>query len=220
MGTVRYAVRRLFATREDIVEVLSGPAVVATFATREEAEADRAARLSELRGLSSPFDFCQGCLSALTSLEPGILCDWLLDAGIDPPAADADGNRDWDGWWDRSEADWSPLQRERAWQAFDRVPLFDIIEQKPPRKLYVVMEVGWYWFDEPPFHSGPETQRPVEAFTSREKAEQRRAELEAARRAGYRWDDEFQWVGAGGEDQYGETEYAPFYQVVEIDGEV
>src|SRR5215204_1819363 len=96
MSTLHFACRRLFPTEEDTRSVLAGPAVVATFATRDEAEAECSRRERECRGRTSPFDLYQGCLGLLTSLSPALLRDWVQDAGIEPPAE----GEDWEAWWD------------------------------------------------------------------------------------------------------------------------
>ena len=68
---------------------------VAAFDSREQAEVDCAARERKARKSVNPFQLRQGCLALLTSLEPGVFCDWVLDQGINPPPAGKGGSRDW-----------------------------------------------------------------------------------------------------------------------------
>jgi hypothetical protein len=43
------------------------------------------------------------------------------------PRADATADG-WRTWWDRTVPKLSPLQRAKAWEAFDRVRLYDVVE--------------------------------------------------------------------------------------------
>jgi hypothetical protein len=215
-----FVVRKLFASEERLSAVLCDePEACGTFKTRERAEAKCAKLERELRE-HNPFDIWQqASLCDLTSLEPNIFCDWLQDAGIEPPKPDSSGGRDWEAWWDESSPHWSDEQREHAWKAMDRVRGFEVVEVKPTRKLYVIMKRGWLWFDEPPWHSDAETMQPCEAYTTREKAEQRLPELNRLARLNYTADDEFEWENPDREEQEGTLEDTPFYEIVEIEEE-
>src|SRR4051812_32966970 len=99
-----FKLRCRFASAGDVFSVVKGPYEFGEYATREEAEAALAEAEREFRATTSPFEIGQGCLADLTSLPPDILCDWLRDAGAEPPeerTAEA-----WEEWWDENEVDW------------------------------------------------------------------------------------------------------------------
>jgi hypothetical protein len=210
-----FLVRRLVPS-EDPGEKLSGPVVVACFATYEEAEADRSEREREARVGVNPFELRQGCLAALTSLEPGILADWLEDAGVDPPSPAEDGVRHWHLWWDAR----MPDVHERVWPSLDKLRFFDVVERPaPPRRVYLVQEVGWHMDEDgAPVIAGPEARRAVEAFTSRQRAGARRGELERESLALYSESGWSQWFDFDVfPDDRAQTRLTQLYEVVEID---
>lgn len=218
MNETRHVVRRLPAG-DDLRDHLSGPVVVATFDTHEDALADQRTREQAGREqVVNPFRLRQGRLVALTSLEPGIFRDWLLDLGLEPPGIREDGSCDWGDWWERCSSRWSSLQREQVWDRLDLLRFFDVVAQQPLRRAYVVLEVGWHWCDEPPYDGDHESRLPVEVFTTRERAEVRRRDLEREARANWRGCRVFSWpdMPAG---HTGDLEQVPLYEVVEIDWE-
>jgi hypothetical protein len=101
------------------------------FTSREAAEADAARRERLERAERNPF--CHGrTTQERTSMPEEVLCDWLTDAGIDPPGIDEDD--DWAAWWVSIADDLSELQRDKAWEALDLVRFFRVIALSPPTK--------------------------------------------------------------------------------------
>jgi hypothetical protein len=196
-------------------QLLAGPVVVSTFDDKAAAEEECARREGQARRGVNPFRYSQNNLAVLTSLDPAVFPDWLLDAGIEPPCGDSP---DWEAWFDRSESGWDGAQRERFWQGLDRLRFFRVVERPARRKAYLVLEVGWNWCDEPPYYTDPQSRRPVEAFSNRRDAERRRRELEGRRRAEGRPGMEFEW-SAGGTGRTGNLAEAPLFEVVEVDWE-
>jgi hypothetical protein len=103
---------------------------VRAFADRHEADAFRTQAERRDRA-ENPFAFGPSDgdpLAGRTSLAYPLLHDWLLDCGAaDVPGPDAT-TWDWRDWWEGTEPDMSPLQRAKAWEAFDRVRLYDVAE--------------------------------------------------------------------------------------------
>jgi hypothetical protein len=202
-------------------QALEGPVVVATFDDEDAARADAAAREREARRQVNPFRSVSPRLDELTSLDEGPLCDWMLDAGVNPPEPAEDGRRDWAWWWTLEAPGWDEVRTAEVWRALDRVVLFRVAPRRPARKAYVVLEVGWDWYDEPPAEAQAEGGFAVQAFASRERAEERRAELEgeARRRHGLTRDHEFTLARRTGDEGEFDGSNAPLYEVVEIDWE-
>jgi hypothetical protein len=104
---------------------------VRAFANRHEADAFRTQVERRDRAGENPFDFGPGDdnpLADRTSLEYPLLHDWLLDCGaVRVPRADAT-TEGWRAWWERTVAKLSPLQQAKAWEAFDRLRLYDVAE--------------------------------------------------------------------------------------------
>ncbi len=104
---------------------------VRAFANRHEADAFRAQTERRERAGKNPFDYRTGDddpLGPRTSLDYSRLHDWLLDCGaahVPRPDASAAG---WRAWWDRTVPKLSPLQQTRAWEAFDRLCLYDVTD--------------------------------------------------------------------------------------------
>jgi hypothetical protein len=209
-----FVVRTLFVPEEGLSAVLcDGPHVCDTFETREEAEAECARLERELRQ-NSPFGIWQqASLCDLTSLEPNIFCDWLHDAGIEPPKPDEAGGRNWEVWWDESSRKWSDEQREHAWKAMDRVRGYEVVEVKPTRTLYVIVERV-----PPQWGRSAETMRPCEAFTTREKAQQRVVELNRLVLENHEAGNEDEWDDYWGAED-GPEEDAPIYEILEVEEE-
>lgn len=155
-------------------------APVASFATRDEAEADRRRREGERRATENPFRFGGASLFYQTSLDAPRLHDWLMDAGIDPPAK-LKGHESWAEWWDRSSRGWSAEQRAHAWAAMDKVRFFTVTEERPDRKAYVIQELNWRWEDEPTLYADYEGGKMVRAFRSKAAAEKECARLNKER---------------------------------------
>jgi hypothetical protein len=220
-AAVVYVVQQLHG--EDLRQCLSGPMPVATFAERDAAEADCAERERQARARVNPFRRGGASLADLTSLEPAVWHDWLLDAGVAPPAPGPDGVTDWGQWWDAEQGRWDELQRARVWQGLDRMRFFAVVEGRPRRRVYVVIEIGWSWHDSNPWDADAEGGRPLQAFATRERAEARCAELEQVRRDNGEFNEyaTFDLSARAGYQQqpYFRLEEAPLYEVIEVDWE-
>lgn len=208
----RWVVEQIVFAPHLVNDLLAGSSEVRSFDDEDRARRECDSLEGKMRASVNPFDRCFGGLTALTSLDPAVFRDWLLDAGIDPPA-EARPQADWKGWYERTHHRWDDLARQRFWERLDRLAFFRVVERRP-RKGYVVMEVGWLWCDEPPFFTDPECRRAVEVFADRADADRRRRELERQRRAEWPPHMEFEW-GTGS----GELADAPLYEVVEVDWE-
>jgi hypothetical protein len=99
---------------------------VRAFVDRDEARAFQGEQESAARHGKSPF--AHGDLfEDVSSAEEGLFHDWLLDMGLEPPAALVGGRRDWRSWWAKSFRG-SPEQAEQIWQQMDRVVFFQVVE--------------------------------------------------------------------------------------------
>ena len=104
-------------------------------------------REAEARSDANPFLYGGEALFYQTSLDAARLHDWLMDAGIEPPA-EPNGHSAWVAWWNACAHAWSAEQLAHAWAAFDKVRFFEVTEEHLMRKAYVVVEVNWTWQDE------------------------------------------------------------------------
>jgi hypothetical protein len=97
------------------------------FREHEDAEARRAERKRAARRNPDvrPFEYGDE-LPCCTSFSAPILCLWLLDAGITPPADTIEWINTWRDWWDNNQAHFTEWQRERAWQALDKVQWYEV----------------------------------------------------------------------------------------------
>jgi hypothetical protein len=226
MSNVVFDVQRV-PRGQGLREQLDDPVTVASFPDADAAHADCARRESEARAAVNPFAGPDDWLGSRTGLDADRLHDWLLDCGADPPAPDAEGRRDWAGWWERSAPHWGEEQRARVWQALDRVQLFRVVQRRARRKVYVVVEIGWHWHDEPPLTAGPEGGRALEAFSTRARANERRAELDRQSQSAYAnepddYGPDYDLSVRRGQPMWQEGyagRAAPFYEVVEVERE-
>lgn len=224
----RFVVRRLNWRWVDGYCVrLPGEVRLASFDTRDAADADRADREAEVRGRLNPFH-CGTTWASLTTFPESVFADWLTDAGLTPPKARGKGA--WVGWWHEGQVSWSAHQREQVWAALDRVRFFEVIERRASAVAFAVVCVMWEYNDTW-YEPGAEGGRTVSAYRSRERAEAERQRLEAEARAGWgseyrsvsvrRWELE-QWptlgpdVGTDFHEAFDELR-VPLYEVVEID---
>jgi hypothetical protein len=70
-------------------------------------------------------------LGEVSSLEPPLFNDWLLDQGLTLPKPTWDNQvstSDWYGWWEAGEEKMSAMQRAKVWEALDRVRFFEVAE--------------------------------------------------------------------------------------------
>src|SRR5262245_377882 len=105
--------------------LLPGRVRVRSFAHR--ATAEKAARELEgtVRSRANPF-LCGGlALHYQTSLAPGLLNDWALDLGLSPPGPAATPAQ-WVEWWGREHGSFTAPQREKMWEALDRLRFYEV----------------------------------------------------------------------------------------------
>jgi hypothetical protein len=123
---------------------LPGTTRVQSFATYEEAEADRRRREAAAREQVNPFRCSGPALHDRTSLDEGRLHDWLLDAGLTPPKPGKKG-RDWAGWWEKAKRRMTGPRREKVWEALDKVRFFEVVESPRWAVIYVLAQINWEW---------------------------------------------------------------------------
>jgi hypothetical protein len=109
---------------------LPGGEGVAAFDTFDAAEERRRELEAGARAGENPFRFGGASVFFQSSLDGPRLHDWLMDAGIDPPASEL-RHADWRAWWDAFAHTWTADQRAHAWAAFDKVRFFDAVEAAP-----------------------------------------------------------------------------------------
>src|SRR5262245_21729605 len=96
-----------------------GTARLASFATRDEAETERARRETNARRRVNPFS-CKKPLEELTSMPEKIFLDWVSDAELEPPKAEND-KRDWAAWWKATRPGMSGEQHAKLWEGLDKL---------------------------------------------------------------------------------------------------
>ena len=167
-----------------------GGTVVASFATFEEAEAERAKLEAKIRAKVNPFAYGEA-VHHWTYLDEPRLRDWLMDHGIDPPEPKPNGTSDWSAWWKKNQKQLGAEKCAAVWEILDKVRFYDVKEQPVRPVGYAVVGVNWEYNDEYHF-ANAETCQLVKVFRSRERAETEcAAQNEAARQ---------QWAFAGEEE--------------------
>jgi hypothetical protein len=154
-----------------------GEVAVKSFASFEEAEAERAKREEEYRKAVNPFD-CGTAVHYWSHLDEPRLRDWLMDHGIDPPKPNKDGTTNWSDWWKKNQKKLGPERRAAVWEALDKVRFFAVREEPARPVGYAVVMVNWEYNDEY-YDADPEGGALVQVYRSRE-----RAEAECARQNG------------------------------------
>jgi hypothetical protein len=101
-------------------------APVKAFTDRNTAEAFRLSLERQARAGRNPFQHGQ-LLADLTSLPEGPLRDWLLDAGLTPPQGKLNPVA-LSGWWDHHANEMTELQRDKVWEALDRVRFYTVLD--------------------------------------------------------------------------------------------
>lgn len=171
-----------------------GQTRVASFDTAAEAEAFRRVEEAKARAAVNPFAGTLAPPTDQTSMPEPVLCDWLLDHGIDPPAAEKkSGKRDWVKWWEKQSPRWTADQRAAAWEPLDRVRFFRVSERPRRPVAYAVVQVVWGYNDEW-FYPGAEGGQVQTLYRTRA-----RAEAEVARRNA---EEREQWAGTIGNVGY------------------
>jgi hypothetical protein len=145
-----------------------GEVAVASFDTREAADAECAAREAAFREAVNPFD-CGPAVHCWTHLDEPRLRDWLMDHGVDPPKPQK-GVTDWTGWWKKSQKKLGAAGRAAVWEALDKVRFFAVREEPVRPVGYAVVMVNWQYNDEY-YDADPQGGRLVQVYRSRERAE-------------------------------------------------
>ncbi|AWM39730.1 hypothetical protein GobsT_19110 [Gemmata obscuriglobus] len=220
----RFVVRRIDWARSEYGEPYARRTPrterVAAFDTFDAAEDDRAAREAAERARANPFWYGGESLFYQTSLDAPRLHDWLMDVGIDPPAA-PQAHAGWAAWWDTAAPTWSAEQLAHAWKAFDKIQFFEVSERRSGPKGYVIVELHWKWEDESTLEADYEGGLAVRAFRSRERAEAECARLNLERQSrpdhnGYSSFTRSTRYGGETEGPRGMADTL-FFEVVEID---
>jgi len=225
MPKTRFTVSEIdWAKNEDAEDDYSRRTVratpVASFASFEEAEADRRVREAERRASENPFEYGGPSLFYQTSLDGPRLHDWMMDAGIEPPAK-LKGHATWVEWWLLESRKWTAEQRAHAWTAMDKLRFFTVSETRPTRKAYVIQELNWRWEDEPTLYADYEGGKIVRAFRSKAAAEAECERLNAERQS----QDDHEGFESftrctridGGDGDYTDIAETEFFEVVEIE---
>lgn len=213
---------------------------VASFATFDEADAERARREVAARALVNPFA-CGTTLFDRTHLDEPRLRDWLMDHGVEPPAPKKDGATDWAGWWKKHHKGLSDDKRAAVWAALDKVRFFAVAEEEVRPVGYAVVMVNWEYNDEN-YDAKPDQCEVITVYRTRARAEAEcESQNDVARDA---WsdvfdddedmfDDDFPMFDAverlrrrrgllpgqklkKGEGVYKNTDGVPFYEVIEV----
>ncbi|MBN9122294.1 MAG: hypothetical protein J0I06_24670 [Planctomycetes bacterium] len=146
-----------------------GEVAVASFATFDEAEAERARREGEYRERANPFE-CGRAVRNWTHLDEPRLRDWLMDHGVDPPEPKKDGAADWSAWWKQNQKKLGAEKRAAVWEALDKVRFFTVREEPARPVGYAVVVVNWEYNDEF-YDANTEQGEVIRVFRTRERAE-------------------------------------------------
>jgi hypothetical protein len=231
MSAPRYTVRRLGWHQpphgDPYTRRLPSAEPVATFDAFDGAEAHRRVLEAGGRDGENPFRFGGGSVFFQSSLDGPRLHDWLLDAGIEPPASHL-RHRDWQTWWNDFAHTWSADQLAHAWAAFDKVRFFDMAE-RPVDVAHIVTEIVWGrlardWRRTANTEGG----RLVGVYSRKQTAEAERARRNRARGDGYgqsrfargafRYDRRFGYGGDATRTWAGVS--ATFFEVAEVPSDV
>ncbi|MCI0704223.1 MAG: hypothetical protein L0241_24460 [Planctomycetia bacterium] len=166
-----------------------GEVSLSSFATFEEAEAERGKREEEIRKTINPFD-CGKAVHYWSHLDEPRLRDWLMDHGIDPPSAGKNGKTNWAEWWKKTGKKLSSDKQLLVWEALDKVRFF-VVREEPVRKVgYAVLGINWEYNDEF-YDANSEGGHLVKVYRSRARAEEECAALNAEARDDWGFVDEF-----------------------------
>jgi hypothetical protein len=183
-----------------------GEVAVASFATFEEADAERAKREEAVRTRINPFE-CGPAVQYRTHLDEPRLRDWLMDHGVTPPDPKADGTTDWVGWWQKGQKKLGAEKRAAVWEALDKVRFFTVREEPVRPVGYAVVMVNWEYNDEF-YDAHPEQGEVIQVFRTRERAEAECAEQNDMARD--TWADALEADEIELDDEDDEDEYAMF----------
>lgn len=182
----RFVVKRLNWFEEYGEKLLRRPGEVAvvSFATFDEADAERAKREDELRKRVNPFE-CGDAVHYWTHLDEPRLRDWLMDHGIEPPKAKKDGTTNWSAWWKKNQKQLGAEKRAAVWEVLDKVRFFAVREEPVRPVGFAVVEINWEYNDAT-YDADAEGGLLLKVYRSRERAEAECAARNAESRA--EWD--------------------------------
>jgi hypothetical protein len=192
IGPVVYSVERLpwravryldesYETEWEGFVLLPGGRRLRSFATTEEADTFCKEQEQATRARVNPFACGGPALHYQSHLDDDRLRDWLLDAGLEPPAA---GSIDWRAWYDESAPRMSQAQRDALWQALDKVRFYRVSERPASKTAYVVTRREWDYNDNW-FYATSADGKAVEAYSTYEKAEAARQRWERNERGSW-----------------------------------
>jgi hypothetical protein len=141
-----------------------------SFDDRDQAEEARIQKEKAARAQVNPFACGGPALHYQTSFDDGRLCDWALDLGLTPPKGTKRKPIDWAAWWKKSSKSMSDYQRDRMWEACDRLRFYQVVEREARPVVYVVVRINWRYNDQW-FVAEAEGGEVNEAFRDRERAE-------------------------------------------------
>lgn len=223
MNTPRYTVRRVGWFQpphgDPYTRRLPNAEPVAQFDTFDGAEAHRRELEAAARAGENPFRFGGASVFFQSSLDGPRLHDWLMDAGIDPPASEL-RHGDWRAWWDAFAHTWNRDQLAHAWAAFDKVRFFDIAEQ-PTDAAHLLLLISWSRDGTSVLAAATEGGQVIGAFRSAESAEAARGARDRALSSGpdYRGATWFRYsarVGYDSSDQLIPLAQATFFEVAAV----
>lgn len=186
MNTSRYTVRRVGWFQpphgDPYTRRMPSAEPVARFGSFDAAETYRREVEAAARAGENPFRFGGASVFFQSSLDGPRLHDWLMDAGIDPPANEL-RHSDWRAWWDAFAHTWSEYQLAHAWAAFDKVRFFDIAEQ-PTDAAHLLLLIS-FSRDRGTLSAATEGGQAVGAYRAADAAEAERARRERELTNGY-----------------------------------
>jgi hypothetical protein len=208
--------------------LLPGSRRLRSFADEAEAAAFCAEQERAVRARANPFACGGPTLHYLTNLDADRLHDWLVDAGVDDAPRTSE-TAHWLRWWDSAAQALTAGQKDRLWEGLDKVRFHRVVERPARRTVYVVTRRQWDYNDEwyfPVSASG----EPVEAYSSREKAEAVRARKEREERRNWNYIEgmevtSLRWASAEPpaplpdphEDIFADPNDRLFFEVVELE---
>jgi hypothetical protein len=178
---VRYLDEKFETDWEGFVQ-LPGARRLRSFDTAEEADAFCKEQEAAIRAKVNPFACGGPALHYQSRFDDGRLRDWLLDAGLEPPAPgawyDTPGTTShWRAWYDEAAPRMTPAQLDALWQALDRVRFYRVTERPPAKTAYVVTRREWDYNDNW-YYTTSADGRSIEAYSTYEKAEAARQRWE------------------------------------------
>jgi hypothetical protein len=204
----RFAVKRLRweeSPWDESRRRVPGEVTVAAFDSAEDAEAECRRREAAARAKVNPFTHGRS-LFYWSHLDEPRFRDWLMDHGIDPPAAKK-GGTNWEAWWKKAHKTLSAEQTAAVWDALDKVRFFAVVREPVRPVGYAVVMVNWQYNDEN-FTAAAEGGQLINVFRSRERAE---AECESQNDvARDLWGDQLGDFGLGDKDEGDESRMPAF----------